>query len=140
LVETKSTAPSKARSFRFYRKAIKAAKEANTSQAEIDTVSYELMMEVDTIDDEIQQLVSQRVTQLAEDSLIPIPEIKQKDGAWEQSQTGKWRLTREAINTLRSEVRKEQRERSEGWRTSLAAWTGVIGALIGLASIFLNKH
>lgn len=98
----------------------------------------EEMMETELIDSELYLLHTQRLLEVAEDKLLPTPEFKTEGGAWEQSHlTGRWRLTMEAIAELRSDIRKEKRESSEHWRLWLAAWTGVIGALIGLTSVLI---
>jgi flagellar motor component MotA len=43
-------------------------------------------------------------------------------------------LDEEALTSLRSAVRKEQKERSENFRTWTALAVGIIGALIGLVA------
>jgi hypothetical protein len=97
-------------------------------------------MEIQVVDAEILHHRTQRLIQMADRYSIPHPEFKSKGGAWIQSSvTGRWHLTIEAIAELRDAVRREKRERSESWRMWLAAWTGLVGTLIGLAALLLKR-
>jgi hypothetical protein len=92
-------------------------------------------------------LVTNRLTALAEDFLIPVPanvtkrgEFPEDDAAWIESPiTGRWQLSRGAAADLRAAIRKEERERSELAFRFLAGITGVLGTLIGLVAL-LTRH
>jgi hypothetical protein len=77
---------------------------------------------LDVIEDDIAQLVSDRLRGLADRYLIPLPpavviyeDTEPEEGqAWERSRdTNRYRLTAAAAAQLRADIRKEQREGSE---------------------------
>jgi hypothetical protein len=72
--------------------------------------------------------------------LIPYPEFKSKGGAWVQSSAdGRWHPTIEAMAQLRTAIRQEEKERATYALMWLAACTGLVGTLIGLASLLVKK-
>jgi hypothetical protein len=103
-------------------------------------------MEIELADDDISLLVTNRLTALAEDFLIPVPanvtkrgDFPEDDAAWIESPiTGRWHLSRAAAADLRAAIRKEERERSELAFRYLAGMTGVIGTLIGLVALLVR--
>jgi hypothetical protein len=96
-------------------------------------------MQIQIVDAEIQSLITQRLIQIADRYLVPRPKFRSEGGAWVQtSAAGHWHLTIEAIADLRSAIRHEKKERSENGRMWLAALTGLVGTLIGLASLLLK--
>jgi hypothetical protein len=123
-----------------YKKALDEAKAAQKSQLELDRLFFEERMKIQIVDAKIHNLLTQRLIQIADRNLIPRPEFKSEGGAWIQSSVaGHWHLTIEAIAELRSAIRREKKERSENWRMWLAACTGLVGTLIGLAALLLKK-
>jgi hypothetical protein len=123
-----------------YKEALNEAKAADKSELELERLFFEERMEVEIVDAEIHQLITQRLIQIAERNLIPHPEFKSEGGAWIQSSvTGHWHLTIEAMAELRAAIRREKKERSESWLMWLAGCTGLVGTLIGLASLLLKK-
>jgi hypothetical protein len=123
-----------------YRAASEAAQAAQKSQLEIDRLFFEERMKLQVVDAKINELLSERLITAADRYLVPRPEFKSEGGAWiKTSVEGRWHLTIEAMAELRSAIRRERKERWENSRTWLAAWTGLIGTLIGLASILLRK-
>ena len=124
----------------LYGKAVREAKAAKKSDLELERLFFEERMEVEITDAEIQHLVTQRLLRIADRNLIPRPEFKSEGGAWTQSSvTGRWHLTIEAVAELRAAIRRERKERSDNLRMWLAAVTGLVGTLIGLASLLLKK-
>jgi hypothetical protein len=109
-------------------------------QLESDRLFFEERMKIQLLDAEILELLSLRLVQIAQRNLLPYPEFKSEGGAWVKSSVaGRWHLTIEAITDLRAAIRRERKERSENWRMWLAALTGLVGSLIGLASLFLKR-
>ena len=120
-----------------YDGAIKDARDRKDREREDELIST-LMFERDLIDDEIFKLSSRQVTQLAERYLIPIPEFSTDSDEWtESSIDGLYRLSDQAIARLRSDIRRERKERHEHALMWLAALTGIIGALTGLVAVLL---
>lgn len=130
-----------------YRK-LQAKARKEKEEEEINRLIHEEMWETDLINDEILQLQSRYLLNKAEKYLLPKPEFKSQDGAWEQSEiTGKWRLNQPALSELKTVVRNEQkqlRDRWQSWLTSLSvfigALTGLAGVLIGLLSVWPNSN
>jgi len=80
--------------------------------------------------------MSRRVKDQAEHYLIPIPKFNKDSPDWIESRIdGRYALSPEAVAKLRSAIRAERRERYEHAFRWLAALTGVIGALTGLAAV-----
>ena len=123
-----------------YKRLSEEGKAAGKSELELDRLFFEERMEVEIVDAEIHHLLTQRLISLADHYLVPRPEFKSEGGDWVQSSiTGRWHMTKEALAELRSAIRRERKERSESLRMWLAAWTGLIGTLIGLAALLLKK-
>jgi hypothetical protein len=66
--------------------------------------------------------------------MVPLP--KYKTDIYEHSNfDGSVYLTPEALHDLRSKINAEKKVRRKAWIDWLAAFTGIIGALIGLIAI-----
>lgn len=118
-----------------YDEAIKVAQGRKDRKREENIIS-EAMFERDYIDDAISNLSSRHVRLLAERYLIPIPEFDTDSSDWIESKIdGRFRLSDQAIATLRSDIRRERKERHEHTLMWLAALTGIIGALTGLVVV-----
>jgi hypothetical protein len=123
-----------------YKRIRDEAKAANRSELELQRLFFEERMKIQIVDAEIHQLITLRLIQIAQRNLIPYPEFESKGGAWIQSSaTGHWHLTIEAMAQLRAAIRQEKKERAAYALMWLAAWTGLVGTLIGLASLLLVK-
>jgi CRISPR/Cas system CSM-associated protein Csm4 (group 5 of RAMP superfamily) len=85
------------------------------------------------INEQIAILESDYWLEQAERYLLPTP----KDEAYIHSKRYKRRsyFDEETLASLRSAVRKEQKERSENFRTWVTLLIGIIGALIGLVAV-----
>ena len=104
---------------------------------EIENIDRDAMFESDLMDDEIESLASRYLIQSAQSLLLPIPEYSRDGDAWVESKiTGRFRLTRTAMSTLRSKIRIERKERRESSMLWIAALTGVLGVLTGLIAVW----
>jgi hypothetical protein len=123
-----------------HKKALREARAAKNSELELDRLFFEERMEIQIVDAEMHALITQRLIQIAERYLVPYPEFNSKGEDWIQSgATRRWHLTVEAMAELRNAIRREKKERAENWRMWLAALTGLVGTLIGLASLLLKR-
>jgi hypothetical protein len=70
------------------------------------------------------------------------PEFRENGGDWEVARISRrWRLRREALAELFSAIRKKKREQREAAQANLiwvTAFTGIIGALIGLMAVMIR--
>jgi hypothetical protein len=84
------------------------------------------------IDEQIATLESDYWLEQAQRYLLPTP----NDQAYIHSTRDKrlLYLSEETLNSLRSAVRKEQKERSENFRTRATLAIGITGSLIGLVA------
>lgn len=118
-----------------YRRDIDAACTRGDWKAERE-LQVEYIFERDEIDDEIHLLMHQHIRSAAERMFISVPDFYQEGPDWVKSEKfGKWRLSKDAINRIRSTIRKETKERYQHfivWGTAIA---GIISALIGFFSI-----
>lgn len=93
--------------------------------------------EVDMIDDEISALQHKYVTRQAEQLLIPLPKFNTKSSEWRCSEIdGRWRLADEMLFDVARTVRRERRERVELAFLFPAAFIGVVGGVVGIATAF----
>lgn len=79
---------------------------------------------------------------------VPIPPRREEDGLWDECGAGDWLLTEKGTHQLQKEIRAEQMDRLAlskarrdvilGWLPFITAVIGLIGALMGLVSLFRN--
>lgn len=131
---------------RGYEPQIEAARQARDHKAVAqleDSKRWELQL-IDELEDE--QLTA-ALLKKARRLKVPIPRRWSKDGAesehWYQgSQTGQWYLTVLGAQSIRREIREEQRQIHE-LRSRLLPWltaiSGVIGTLTGLIAILGSR-
>lgn len=85
--------------------------------------------------EEIDALKTRRFCQIANRLIVPLPDYKNKE-LWCNRYYGRGRnLTDKGFWELKKLIRQEKRERREGFVVWLAALTGVIGAITGLAAV-----
>jgi len=85
--------------------------------------------------EEIDRLKSMRFRQIANRLMVPLPDIENNE-LWQEQSYGQGRvLTSKGIWELKKLFRQEKRERREGLVVLLAALTGIIGAVAGLAAV-----
>ena len=125
---------------KLHKKLLDEAREQKKNREEIEKIAHDEGSVIDYIDDEITQLQSRYLFRQAEKYLIPLPEFKTHDGAWEKADfTERLRLTPHALSELRTAVRQEKKERREHWQTWLILLTGFMGTLIGVLAV-LNSN
>ncbi|MCX5635356.1 MAG: hypothetical protein NTW55_05930 [Planctomycetota bacterium] len=99
---------------------------------ELDSEEYS---EVIPILGEIATIKTQRFCQIANRLMIPLPDIQDKE-LWEDNPYVRTRtLSAKGFSELRKSIRQEKKEIREGFVVWLAALTGVIGAITGLAAV-----
>ena len=115
------------------------ARKENKGQEAIRKIDEDEHFERRMINDQITQIKSQRLYRLA--GRYDVPVSMDKDW-WEESSAVGRMLSPKGFSELRSSIRKEQNERWSYWELRVklivvfvTAMTGVIGALIGLATI-----
>jgi hypothetical protein len=119
-----------------YNKLIAETRKNNKPRDEIDSLMHDAQLEERVADDQIREMVSRRLLDIADEYLLPRPEFKMKDGAWEESDvTSRWRLKPEAILELRAAIRKERKDRSEHMLMWAPALIGLLGAISGLVAV-----
>jgi hypothetical protein len=117
-----------------YKKRIRQARKVK-NEDEIESLQFDEQLDIEEIDDEAHQLQNDRIIQLANRYLIPVPEFQEEGGAWEECErTGEWRLRVGPLAELRAAVRKERRDLLQGKILWASGLTGVIGTLTGLVS------
>jgi hypothetical protein len=134
-----------------YGKEVEALRKASKHQ-EAEEKLAEWSADGRQVEDEIDEIVSQRLLKRARRLDVPIPSPLfgnlEEDEFWDRSySSGGYILTRKGRAVLRDAVRKEKRERFESKARWITLFTGIIGAAIGLVSVLtnllvrlLNKH
>lgn len=141
---------------RWYKRKYNKAKKANASADEQNRIVADWQMDTELFGDDISEIVTQRLTELAAYYLVPVPErssqakddFPEEGAAWVRSDISRrFHLSNAAASDLRSAIRKEQRERSElvfRWLPILfgviGAIAGAIGATVGLLAFIAKSH
>jgi hypothetical protein len=105
---------------------------------ELNSIGSELSFETGLIEDDIAVLESRYLLAEAERLLVPRPKFIDGETYVRSEHTEKYHLTPETMVKLRRVVREERSARSHLALTWVAALTGVVGALTGLAAILLD--
>lgn len=116
--------------FKEYRKKAKP-EELDSLHAEEGAVYFETQNEID-------ELVSRRFIQIANDLLIPLPNYNDKEHWARNLYDNSYVLTVKGIWELKKLIRQEKKERMEGFIIWILALTGIIGATTGLAAVLLR--
>ena len=129
----------KAHLYVLYEKRHEEYRHFNAEIEQIERLNDEEVYDLTVINEKIHQLYCQHIIAQAETYFLPIPEFRENGGDWEVARiSGRWRLRREVLADLLSAIRKKQKERREAAQANLiwvTAFTGMIGALIGLGSV-----
>lgn len=122
----------------YYTEQISSAIQKKEKQEHINSLRSDRRIEMSLLDDEIEDFVSQRLLEMANRLMLPIPPVNapDEDGAWQYGEfIGGRYLTRAAMKTLRQDIRQER----EADRQAVAFWVssalGLIGACTGLAAV-----
>jgi hypothetical protein len=116
---------------RFY-----AEKEAEAkSKDDREMLRAEEGSEIVPIIEEMDSLQTKRFCQLANRLLVPIPERGNEEMWCERYYGYGQTLTDKGIWEIKKLIRQEKRERREGFVVWLAALTGIVGAITGLAAV-----
>lgn len=116
---------------KFYAEKEKEAKTSEDKQLLRDEEGSEII----PIQEEIDALQTKRFCQLADKLLVPTPDLKNTE-MWQEKHYSYGRtLTDKGIWEVKKLIRQEKRERREGFVVWLAALTGIIGAITGLAAV-----
>ena len=119
---------------RFGRMISQAEREGDHEKRE--SLISELLMERGLIDDRINGLESIRIQERAERLGVPIPPLSDKE-SWENGyKPNTIFLSVKARAQLRSEIRKERRERWDWITRIITLLVGLIGAITGLISVW----
>jgi hypothetical protein len=102
---------------------------------ELEDLRSEIGSELAPVSEKINALKTSRFRQIANRLMVPLPESKDKK-LWEDLYyIGGRALTDKGFWELKKLIRQEKRERREGFVVWLAALTGIVGALTGLAAV-----
>jgi len=129
---------------KFYSRLIAKAARAKNRDEE-DKLICEFMFEKNLVDGEIALLETLKLQNEAERLDVPFPHYSENRNAWEQGfKPGTYRLSVRARTDLRSQIRKEKRERLENhmlWASHvIMPIIGLIGAVMALLSLIASFH
>jgi hypothetical protein len=126
----------KRRTERLYATKEAEIKDKKNNLIELQKLGEEQIHETQVIHDQIARLQTVFLREEAERYLLPIPKFDDGDGgSWEFAATAAhYQLKPDAIAELRSAIRKEKKERREGWQSWAALAIGFVGAMIGLVA------
>ena len=113
---------------------IAEAKKRGAKGDEIADINQEGMSFYFHYQDEIQRLHSDYLISQARRMFIPVPSLQDKT-VWEQDSADRVYLNEAGINQLRATIRAEKKARAEFVLMWVPGLVGILGALIGLASV-----
>lgn len=96
------------------------------------------------LDEEISVLMTQRLTSIAENLLLPLPpkpipeegDVVVENDIWRRSDfSGKWYLRTKGISEVRTLIRQERKERREVITPWIVLVVGIITAITGLIAV-----
>jgi hypothetical protein len=112
-----------------------AKREKGLIGEELERVEYDEWFELEPIYEEIVALKTKRFCQIANRLMVPLPDHSDKEFWKYRSDERTLILTDKGFWELKKFIRQEKRERREGFVVWLAALTGIIGAITGLAAV-----
>ena len=134
--ELKKLTAAKVKALEFYSDKIKKVRQETKSHDEIQEILHTEMFEVGIIQEEIDMLITSHLRAKANHLLVPIPECDDENMWTECNKISRQKvLTTRGINSLKSAIRKEKKERLELPITLAMLLIGIIGAITGLIAI-----
>jgi hypothetical protein len=118
--------------------ALKAAKLRKASADEIYVIDDDGAGDYFYIQDEIRKLHSRYLCSQTSRLLLPLPATSDET-MWEKEGANYIYLTEHGINHLRAAIRAERKARVELFLMWMPGVVGILGALIGLAAILMQK-
>lgn len=120
-----------------YDEEIKRAQSEKKEREEIESIKHSKFFEILKNDQERSEFLTGYLIKKANRYVIPIPKHDDEQ-MWDEGQMGYRFLTYEGINNLRSEIRREEKERRDAFLSWIPPITGLIGTMIGLAAILVQ--
>ena len=128
----------KARCERRYTRGIKKLSKDGEAEVDIEREQGEGFSERQFIEEEISALMTDQLVTKARRLIIPTPR-QNEAGMWEKcTSLQRYVLTTKGLNRLRSDVRKEVRDRVQLVALIASVITGLIGAMTGLIAVALR--
>jgi hypothetical protein len=118
---------------------IKAAKERQATDEEIDNLDMESGHVSFHFEEEIQKLHSGYLLRQAYRLIIPTPQYG-KNEMWDMNEAHDSYLSKLGIAKLRADIRAERKARIELFLMWMPGVVGILGALIGLAAVLVGKR
>jgi len=119
-----------------FSKEIGKAYQQKKSSDEIHLIKQNEYFEVGMIQEEIDILITNHLREKATALFVPLPEYNQEKMWTKCDKISQQKiLTRLGINTIKTAIRKERKERIELLLMVAASLTGVIGAITGLIAL-----
>jgi hypothetical protein len=114
------------------------AKKRKATREELNDVDQYSALDYFEYQDEVRAAHMRYLLAKASHLILPIPGREEKT-MWQEDRMGHTSLTELGINTVRSAVRAERKARLEMFLMWVPGVVGVLGALIGLASIVMVR-
>jgi hypothetical protein len=117
---------------RFYDGKLRAAERAKKSYEECEAIAQEWYYEKSDFVKEVEHIASSRIQSRAQNLDLPLPEWDDRD-MWDDDR--RQHLSAQGRREVSRAIRKEMKERLDVYIPVVTAFTGLIGAIIGLFSI-----
>jgi hypothetical protein len=116
-------------------------KKPGVDQDELESLQHERFVEVHTLYEEVESLVTQRLLRNAHRLAVPVPDRPQNEDDENEHRRrawlfGGWYLTAAGISTVRRAIRLECKERREAALAWISPLIALIGALTGLLAVW----
>lgn len=121
-----------------YKKLIEKARKEKPSREKIESLQAEGGFEHSMIQDEIDLLVTRRLTELARRLILPLPKYDDEE-MWIPSQSCRAKvLTEQGVVEVRSTIRQELKERRDAYLPWIVVLVGLLGTITGLLAVILR--
>jgi len=114
------------------------AKKPKAPRDQLREIEQDGVLDYFEYQDSVRAAHTKYLLMTASQLIVPIPSPEEK-AMWEESHAGRRDLTELGINTVRAAVRAERKARLEMFLMWVPGVVGILGALIGLVSVFFGK-
>lgn len=138
-IKVRSLQKARRDNLQLFQRRLREAKQRGAGKDETDSIGADHGPEDSLYEAEIYELWTRFLRERTEQLLLPLPPIDD-ELYWQKSQfISGWLLTIKGVDEVRRSIRNEQQERRATWFSWLAAFTGLIGALSGLAAVLSSS-
>ena len=135
----KKLSAGQAKTTAYYNRKLKEARKQGKNKDDIMGLDEEAYFEYSMAQEEIDMLITDRLTSKARKLILPLPAFENEE-MWKKCHdlSSRFVLTSKGIAELRKNIRSERKDRRDVYIPWIAIAIGLIGALTGLLAVILK--